>query len=72
MDNKQLNVTAYELLSRRNDEHNFPFVGEHPAFINFTYDFLTNEHKIPDLRNQIVLEIIEDVEVTDEETLIAR
>lgn len=41
-------------------------VGEHPAFINFTYDFLTDEYKIPDLHNQIVLEILEDVEVTDE------
>ena len=89
---KQLNVAAYELLSRRNSEHNFALVGEHnanqatthvilnalteiglqqlvgelPAFINFTYDFLTDEHKIPDLHNQIVLEILEDVAVTDE------
>jgi EAL and modified HD-GYP domain-containing signal transduction protein len=41
-------------------------VGEHPAFINLTYDFLIGECKIPDLRNQLVLEILEDVEVTDE------
>ncbi len=89
---KQLKVSAYELLSRSNDEHNEAFVGEHnanhattivmlnalteigleqlvgkhPAFINLTYDFLTGECKIPDLRNQLVLEILEDVEVTEE------
>ena len=89
---KDLKVTAYELLSRSNSEHNEAFVGEHnanhattivmlnalteiglqqlvgnhPAFINLTYDFLIGECKIPDLRNQIVLEILEDVEVTDE------
>jgi len=41
-------------------------VGSHPAFINFTYDFLVGEYKIPELHNQIVLEILEDVKVTDE------
>ena len=41
-------------------------VGNHPAFINFTYDFLVGENKIPDLPNQLVLEILEDVKVTDE------
>ncbi len=89
---KQLNVFAYELLSRKNAEHNKAFVGEHnanhattivvlnalteiglpqlvgnhPAFINFTYDFLIGKNKIPDLHNQIVLEILENIEVTDE------
>ncbi|MDH5395326.1 MAG: HDOD domain-containing protein [Gammaproteobacteria bacterium] len=89
---KQLKVSAYELLSRSNSDHNEAFVGEHnanqattivmlnalteigleqlvgshPAFINLTYDFLVGDHKIPDLRNQLVLEILEDVEVTDE------
>lgn len=89
---KQLKVSAYELLSRSNSEHNEAFVGEHnanhattmvmlnalteiglqqlvgehPAFINLTYDFLIGECAIPDLRNQLVLEILEDVEVTDE------
>lgn len=89
---KKLKVSAYELLSRSNSEHNESFVGEHngnlattivmlnalteigleqlvgnhPAFINLTYDFLTGECKIPDLRNQLVLEILEDVEVTEE------
>lgn len=89
---KQLNVAAYELLSRSNAEHNAAFIGEHnanhattivmlnalteigldqlvgshPAFINLTYDFLIGEYEIPDLRNQLVLEILEDVEVTDE------
>ena len=41
-------------------------VGKHPAFINLTYDFLTNEGSIPELQNQVVLEILEDVEVTSE------
>ena len=89
---KQLKVSAYELLSRNNTEHNQAFVsehnanqattivmlnalteiglqqlvGNHPAFINFTYDFLTGKCKIPDLSNQIVLEIVENIEVTDE------
>lgn len=89
---KELKVSAYELLSRSNAEHNEAFVGEHnanhattivmlnalteigleqlvgthPAFINLTYDFLIGECKIPDLRSQLVLEILEDVEVTDE------
>lgn len=89
---KQLKVSAYELLSRSNSEHNEAFVGEHnanhattivmlnalteiglqqlvgdhPAFINLTYDFLIGKCAIPDLRNQLVLEILEDVEVTDE------
>lgn len=89
---KQLNVAAYELLSRSNAEHNEAFVGEynanhattvvmlnalteigldqlvgnHPAFINLTYDFLIGEREIPDLRNQLVLEILEDVEITPE------
>lgn len=37
-----------------------------PAFINFTYDLLVN-NSLPALpTNQIVLEILEDVEVTDE------
>ena len=89
---KQLKVSAYELLSRSNSEHNEAFVGEHnanhattivmlnalteiglqqlvgdhPAFINLTYDFLIGECAIPDLRSQLVLEILEDVEVTDE------
>lgn len=89
---KQLNVSAYELLSRSNAEDNEAFVGKHnanhattivmlnalteiglqqlvgnhPAFINLTYDFLIGKCKIPDLHNQIVLEILEDVEVTDE------
>lgn len=88
---KQLNVFAYELLSRSNTKHNAAFVGEHnanhattivmlnalteiglqqlvgnhPAFINFTYDFLIAENKIPDLHTQLVLEILEDIEVTD-------
>ncbi len=89
---KQLNVFAYELLSRSNPKHNAAFVGkhnanhattlvmlnaltemglhqlvgQHPAFINLTYDFLISENKIPDLHTQLVLEILEDVEVTDE------
>ena len=89
---KDLKVSAYELLSRSNAEHNEAFVGEHnanhattivmlnalteigldqlvgkhPAFINLTYDFLIGDCKIPDLRSQLVLEILEDVEVTDE------
>lgn len=41
-------------------------VGEHPAFINLTYDFLINEDAFPELQNQLVLEILEDVAVTDE------
>ena len=41
-------------------------VGNHPAFINLTYDLLTGKVKIPDLHNQVVLEILEDIEVTDE------
>jgi EAL and modified HD-GYP domain-containing signal transduction protein len=41
-------------------------VANQPAFINFTYDFLVGEFKIPDLPNQLVLEILEDVKVTDE------
>lgn len=41
-------------------------IGEHPAFINLTYDFLVSQHTIPDLRNQLVLEILEDVGVTQE------
>lgn len=41
-------------------------VGNHPAFINLTYDFLIGEYKIPDLHSQLVLEILEDVKVTDE------
>jgi len=41
-------------------------VGKHPAFINLTYDFLINEGAIPELQNQVVLEILEDVEVTGE------
>ncbi len=89
---KQLKVSAYELLSRSNSEYNEAFVGEHnanhattivvlnalteiglqqlvgkhPAFINLTYDFLISEGAIPELQNQLVLEILEDVEVTDE------
>lgn len=89
---KQLKVSAYELLSRSNSEHNKAFVGEHnanhattivmlnalteiglqqlvgehPAFVNLTYDFLIGEGAIPNLQNQLVLEILEDVEVTDE------
>ena len=89
---KQLKVSAYELLSRSNSEHNQAFVGEHnanhattivmlnalteiglhqlvgkhPAFVNLTYDFLTSENALPDLHNQLVLEILENVEVTDE------
>ena len=89
---KQLNVFAYELLSRSNAKQNEAFVselnanhattivmlnalteiglhqivGNQPAFINFTYDFLVDEFKIPDLPNQLVLEILEDVKVTDE------
>ncbi|MCK4865360.1 MAG: HDOD domain-containing protein, partial [Gammaproteobacteria bacterium] len=41
-------------------------VGNQPAFINFTYDFLVGEFKIPNLPNQLVLEILEDIKVTDE------
>ena len=41
-------------------------VGKHPAFINLTYDFLISEDAFPDLHNQLVLEILEDVAVTDE------
>ena len=89
---KQLNVYAYELLSRGNSEDNHAsvdeqnsnhattivmlnalteiglqqLVGQHPAFINLTYEFLTGERKIPDLHNQIVIEILEDIEVTEE------
>ena len=89
---KQLNVFAYELLSRSNAEHNEAFVGEHnanqattlvmlnalteiglqqivgdhPAFINLTYDFLIGRCPIPDVHNHIVLEILGDVEVNDE------
>lgn len=89
---KQLKVSAYELLSRSNSEQNESFVGDHnanlattnvmlnalteiglqqlvgnhPAFINLTYDFLIGECAIPDLRNQLVLEVLEDVEVTDD------
>ena len=89
---KQLKVSAYELLSRSNAEHNEAFVGErnanhattivmlnalteiglqqlvgnHPAFINLTYDFLIGKCKIPDLRSQLVLEITEDIEVDEE------
>ena len=89
---KQLKVSAYELLSRSNADQNEAFIGEHnanqattnvmlnaltdiglqqlvgnhPAFINLTYDFLIGEYKIPDLHNQIVLEILENIDVTDE------
>ena len=89
---KQLKVSAYELLSRSNADQNEAFIGEHnanqattnvmlnalteiglqqlvgnhPAFINLTYDFLIGEFKIPDLHNQIVLEILENIDVTDE------
>ena len=89
---KQLNIFAYELLSRNNAQHNKAdineqnanhatttvmlnalteiglqkIVGEQPAFINLTYDFLVNNSSIPDLHNQFVLEILEDVEVTKE------
>lgn len=88
---KQLKVTAYELLSRDNSEKNEAnidlenatlatttvmlnalteiglqqLVGGHPAFINIPYDFLVGDYSIPDLRNQLVLEILEDVEVND-------
>lgn len=88
---RDLKVSAYELLSRSNAEHNEAFVGEHnanhattvvmlnalteiglqqlvgnhPAFINLTYDFLIGKCAIPDLQNQLVLEILEDIEVTD-------
>ena len=89
---KQLNIYAYELLSRSNSKHNKAYVaeynanhattivmlnalteiglqqlvGEQPAFINLTYDFLISDSTIPDLHNQFVLEILEDVEVTEE------
>ncbi|MCW8899902.1 MAG: HDOD domain-containing protein [Gammaproteobacteria bacterium] len=89
---KQLNVFAYELLSRSNAEHNEAFIGEHnanhattivmlnalteiglqqlvgnhPAFINLPYDFLIGKCKIPDLHTQLVIEVLEDIEVTDE------
>lgn len=89
---KELKVTAYELLSRSNANNNEAFiteqnanqattivmlnalteiglhqlVGDHPAFINLTYDFLIGECAIPDLHSQLVLEILEDIEVTDE------
>ena len=33
-------------------------VENHPAFINFAYDFLLGEHKTPEQHNQIVLEIL--------------
>ena len=41
-------------------------VGDHPAFINLTYDFLIGRCPIPDVHNHIVLEILGDVEVNDE------
>ena len=41
-------------------------VGDHPAFIKLTYDFLIGKCPIPDLHSHIVLEILEDVEVNDE------
>ena len=41
-------------------------VGNRPAFINLTYDLITKNNAIPDLHNQFVLEILEDVEITDE------
>ena len=89
-DNK-LNVYAYELLSRNNEDDNESLVnennanhattivmlnalteiglpqlvGKHPAFINLTYDFLTGENKIPELPNQLVIEVLEDIEITE-------
>lgn len=89
---KQLNIFAYELLSRNNSQLNEAtidksnashattivmlnalteiglqqIVGIHPAFINLTYDYLIGKSLIPDLHNQFVLEILEDVEVTNE------
>lgn len=41
-------------------------VGKHPAFINLPYDFITGKCDIPELHNQLALEILEDIEVTDE------
>jgi len=41
-------------------------VGNHPAFIKLSYDFLIAKNKIPDLHTQLDLEILENVEVTDE------
>ena len=41
-------------------------VGNHPAFINFTRNFILDPDAIPFDKNQVVLEILEDVEIDDE------
>lgn len=38
-------------------------VGTHPAFINATSGFLNGELPLPDLKDRIVLEVLEDIEV---------
>ncbi len=45
-------------------------VGTHPAFINATQSFLNGDLPLPELKGQIVLEVLEDIEVT--EGLVAR
>ncbi|MDH3354271.1 MAG: HDOD domain-containing protein, partial [Chromatiales bacterium] len=41
-------------------------VGEHPAYINLTRCFITGEIQLPFEPNQVVLELLEDIEPTDE------
>jgi EAL and modified HD-GYP domain-containing signal transduction protein len=45
-------------------------VGNHPAFINATAGFLSGQLPLPELKGQIVLEVLEDIEV--DEALVAR
>ena len=43
-------------------------VGKHPAFINLTRNFILDPDAIPFDKNQVVLEILEDVEIDEEVT----
>lgn len=40
-------------------------VGTHPAFINTTRGFLNGDLPLPELKGQIVLEVLEDIEVNE-------
>jgi len=40
--------------------------GNFPAFINLTRNFLLGHYPLPEMSNRLVLEILEDIEITDE------
>ena len=47
-------------------EIGFPqLAGNYPIVLNFNYGFLTGEEKIPELPNQLIIEIINDIEITE-------